>query len=167
MTFIIFSIVIALSLIVCATTVSFLIAYLHGAVVVSTRADIIHRALEIAKVTPKDTLVDLGSGWGNVIHRARTDFGARSIGYEVALIPYLYSLLRGEKVYLRSFKRAHFIHVTVVYLYLSPEVIRSLLPEITQLINHGVRIVSVSFHIPGFTPKKLEKYHRHKIYLYA
>lgn len=167
MVFIIFSIVIALSLIVCATTISFFIAYLHGAVVVSTRAEIIHRALDIAKVTPKDTLIDLGSGWGNVIHCARTKYGARSIGYEIALIPYLYSRIRGERVYLRSFKRANFTDATVVYLYLSPDVLRSLLPDIIQLLKRGVRIVSVSFHIPGLTPKRFEKYHRHKIYLYS
>ena len=160
-------IIVILSVLVCATTLSFFIAYIHGAMVVSTKNDIIRHALTVARVKRRDTLVDFGSGWGNVIHIARTEFGARAIGYEIALIPYLFSRLRGEHVHLCSFIKGDTTHATIVYMYLSPEVLRSLVPQIQLILARGVRIVTISFHIPGITPLRLEKYHRHTIYVYS
>src|SRR5512136_946117 len=49
---------------------------------VPTPDEVVHRMLEMAKVTPQDFVVDLGAGDGRIAIAAAKDFGARSEGIE-------------------------------------------------------------------------------------
>ena len=55
----------------------------RGAAWTPTPQGVVHRMLELAKVTNDDTVVDLGSGDGRIIIAAAREYGAAAIGIEV------------------------------------------------------------------------------------
>lgn len=161
-----FIIVCSLIIIVFGLTFSFVIAYLYGAVVVSSNHKVAQRALTIARLKPGETFIDLGSGWGNIINLAKVHFKANAIGYEISPLPFIYSICKGNKTIFTNLSNADLKHADLVYIYLSPKLIKSIVPLLTSSIDNGTRVLSITFPIPGLIPKKLEKYHRHKIFLY-
>ena len=50
---------------------------------VQTPPLVVRRMLQMAEVTAKDVLWDLGSGDGRIVIAAATQFGARGVGYEI------------------------------------------------------------------------------------
>src|SRR3989339_229728 len=54
----------------------------------------VQRALDLAKIKPNETLYDLGSGDGRIIIEAARAYGAKAIGFEIALLPYIYSYVK-------------------------------------------------------------------------
>jgi hypothetical protein len=58
----------------------------------------IRRMLKLANVKPGETVYDLGAGDGRIVIMAGKEFGAKAIGYEIAILPYLAARV---KYYLR------------------------------------------------------------------
>ncbi len=130
---------------------------------VPTPHELVEKMLDMAKVTPQDVVMDLGSGDGrNVIAAARR--GARAIGVEYN--PEMVALSRRLAEEAGVSERATFIEAdmfeadiskaTVLALFLLPTNLDKLMPKFLAL-KPGTRIVNNTFGMGGWKPDETEK----------
>ncbi len=115
--------------------------------------------LHLARVGPRDYVVDLGSGDGRIVILAARRFGARGLGVEID--PTLVEKSRQAAQAAGVAARAHFREqdlfktdlspATVVTLYLLPEVNLQLRPRLLGL-RAGTRIVSHDWDMAEWEP---------------
>src|SRR5574341_1325621 len=118
--------------------------------------EMVNKMLEVAKVTPADYVIDLGSGDGRTVITAAKR-GARALGIEYN--PDMVALSQrnaakegvGDKA---AFVKADlfesdFSQATVITMFLLPEINLKLRPKILDL-KPGTRIVSNSFTMGGW-----------------
>ncbi len=117
---------------------------------VQTPPLVVRRMLQMADVTSRDLLWDLGSGDGRIVIAAAKQFGARGVGYEIepALILESRGLARQAGVASRAkfmqrdlFELA-FVEPSVVTLYLLPEFNMKLRPLLLSQMRPGSRVIS-------------------------
>lgn len=129
---------------------------------VPTPPELVERMLDLAKVTPQDFVMDLGSGDGrNVIGAARR--GARAVGVEYN--PNMVTLSTANAVAAGVADKATFIEgdmyaadiskANVLALFLLPTNMLQLRQKFLDL-QPGSRIVSNTFGIEGWTPDETE-----------
>ena len=119
---------------------------------VPTTPMILERMLRMAQVTPRDIVVDLGSGDGRIAIAAAKDFGARARGLEYN--PDMVALSKREAIKAGVADRvtfeeadifkADFSNATVVTMYLLPNLNRDLRPIILKM-KPGTRVASHQF----------------------
>ncbi len=119
--------------------------------------------LDLARVTPDDYVIDLGSGDGRTVVAA-AQRGARALGVEYN--PDLVALSRHEAVRAGVVERARFVEgdmyeadvseATVLALFLLTENLSKLSPTF-QALRPGTRIVSNTFTIPGWTAEATDR----------
>jgi hypothetical protein len=123
---------------------------------VPTPPELVDKMLDMAKVTPQDIVIDLGSGDGrNVIAAARR--GARAIGFEFN--PEMVALSRRRAKEAGVTDRATFVEgdmfeadiskATVLALFLLPSNLDKLAPKFLAL-RPGTRIVNNTFNVTGW-----------------
>ena len=123
---------------------------------IASPRDMVDKMLDMARVTPQDYVIDLGSGDGrNVIAAARR--GARAVGVEYN--PELVEVARRAAAAAGVDERATFIEgdmfeadvsrATVVILFLIPDNLRRLDAKFRAL-KPGTRIVSNTYEIGGW-----------------
>ena len=124
---------------------------------VPTPQALVDRMLEIAKVTPKDYVIDLGSGDGRtVITAAKRGVRALGIEYNPDMVELSKRNAAKEGVSDRaSFMKADlfetdFSEATVITMFLLPDINIRLRPKILDL-KPGTRIVSNSFTMGDWT----------------
>lgn len=118
----------------------------------------VKKMLDLAQVTSKDYVIDLGSGDGrNIIAAAKR--GARGLGVEfnpdmvqlsreaaaAAGVSHLASFVQGDMF------EADISQASVMALFLLPDNLRKLTPKFIAL-RPGTRIVSNTYEIPGWSP---------------
>ena len=127
---------------------------------VQTPPLLVRRMLQMAEVTSRDVLWDLGSGDGRIVIAAARDFGARGVGYEIdrALIRESRVLARKARVALKTqflerdlFELA-FSQPSVVTLYLLPEYNAKLKPLLLAQMKPGARVVSHEWDMGDWLP---------------
>lgn len=124
-----------------------------------TQDGLAKRMLQMAKVTPKDIVYDLGAGDGRIAITAAKVFGARAVGieYEQALVEFGQCLAEAEgvadRVELRKgdIFQSDFSDATVVTLYLLQDLNLRLRPTLLDM-RPGTRIVSHSFTMDEWEP---------------
>ena len=130
---------------------------------VPTPYSLVEKMLDLAKVTPQDFVMDLGSGDGrNIIAAAKR--GARAVGVEYN--PDMVELSRRTAAKEGVSDKATFVQgdmyeadisqATVMALFLLPENMRRLTPKFLAL-KPGSRIVANAFGIDGWEPDKTER----------
>jgi hypothetical protein len=133
------------------------------AVWVPTAAALVEKMLDMAKVTPKDFVMDLGSGDGrNVIAAAKR--GARGVGVEYNNdLVILSNRLAAEagvadkaKFVQGDMYAADISQATVLALFLLTENMDRMVPKFLAL-KPGTRIVVNTFGITGWTPDETER----------
>jgi precorrin-6B methylase 2 len=125
---------------------------------VPTPQELVDKMLDMAKVTPNDYVIDLGSGDGRTVITAAKR-GARAVGIEYN--PDMVELSKrnaakeglGDKA---QFMKADlfesdFSHATVITMFLLPSINLKLRPKILDL-KPGTRIVSNSFDMEQWKP---------------
>src|SRR5512145_2989779 len=130
---------------------------------VPTPHTLTEKMLDMAKVTSKDFVIDLGSGDGrNVIAAAKR--GARALGveYEAQLV----SIARKNAQAAGVADKAQFVQAdmfeadisqaTVFALFLLPDNLRRLKPKFEKL-KPGTRIVTNGFEIDGWEAKEIAR----------
>jgi SAM-dependent methyltransferase len=128
---------------------------------VPTPPVLVEKMLDMARVTPKDYVVDLGSGDGrNVIAAAKR--GARALGVEYD--KELLAIARKNAADQGVADKARFVHgdmfeadiskATVLALFLLPDNLKKLRPKFEKL-RPGTRIVTNGFEIDGWKPKSI------------
>jgi precorrin-6B methylase 2 len=129
---------------------------------VATPQDVVDRMLELAAVTKDDVVCDLGCGDGRIVITAARRYGCRAIGYDLDLLRVrearasaarngVAHLVRIEQ---RDVLKADLQDVSVVMLYLGPELNARLIP-LLQKLRPGARIVSHEFPLGALAPAKM------------
>ena len=128
---------------------------------VPTPHTLVEKMLDMARVTPRDYVVDLGSGDGrNVIAAAKRGAHALGIEYDQELL----AVSRRNAATQGVSERARFVHgdmfeadiskATVLALFLLPDNLRKLKPKFERL-RPGTRIVTNGFEIDGWQPREI------------
>ena len=130
---------------------------------VPTTPELIEKMLDVAKVTPKDYVIDLGSGDGRMVIAAAKR-GARAHGVEYN--PDMVALSKKAAAEAGVSDRATFAEgdmfeadisqATVMALFLMPENLRRLTPSFLDL-RPGSRIVVNTLGIPEWQPDLVER----------
>jgi hypothetical protein len=131
-----------------------------GGPYVPTRPEILERMLNLARITQKDVVVDLGSGDGRLVIAAMRAGAKRGIGYEIH--PGLVRLSNwkiqhagyGDKaiVFNKSMWKADLSDVTLVLLYQIPYAMERMKRLLEDGLAPGARVVSHAFKFPGWEP---------------
>lgn len=133
--------------------------------------------LTLVEETGNTHLVDLGSGWGNVVIRLAKDYPERQVyGYELSIIPWLISTLLKKAfhldnltLYRDSFLDARLPNKTTMICYLCPELMDKLAKKLSKENHVGSYLISNTFALPSNTPIKQLKssdFFRSPVYLY-
>lgn len=133
---------------------------------IPTPQDVVDRMLEVAQVTNKDTVFDLGCGDGRVVITAAKKYGARGVGIDIdkdriseskrnARDAGVSSLVRFEQ---GDILNADVSTATVVTLYLVSSANLKLRPLLTKQLQPGARIVSHAFGMGDWSPDKVDKF---------
>ncbi|HWP60908.1 MAG TPA: class I SAM-dependent methyltransferase [Candidatus Acidoferrales bacterium] len=130
---------------------------------VPTPQPVVNKMLDMAKVTPQDYVIDLGSGDGRLVISAAKR-GARALGIEYN--PDMVEFARRRAAEEGVSERATFIkadlfesdfsQATVVTMFLLPSINLKLRPKILDL-KPGTRIVSNSFDMGDWQPDQTGK----------
>ena len=126
---------------------------------VPTPEALVERMLKMARVGPKDYVIDLGSGDGRTVIAAAQKFGARAMGIEYNPEMVDLSIKNAEKVGLGDkvkFIKADifetsFNDATVITMYLLPSLNVKLRPKLLDM-RPGTRIVSHAFTMEDWQP---------------
>lgn len=123
---------------------------------VPTPPSVVAKMIEVANVSERDVVYDLGCGDGRLVIEAAREHGARGVGFD--LDPTRLAEARANAAEagveaLVTFEHADLFEVdlrpaSVVFLYLLPKVNVRLLPKLAQLAP-GSRIVSHDYDIEG------------------
>lgn len=134
----------------------------------------VDRMLLLARVTPNDLVVDLGSGDGKIVITAAKRFGARARGVEFS--PDLVETSRRNARIDGVAERARFVQgdlfetdfrdATVVTLYLLNSINVKLRPKLLEM-RPGTRVVSHVFRMGDWEPDETAKVGASEIYLWV
>lgn len=149
-----------------------LVPALYGLPPISTRRERIHRALKLADLQPGETLYDLGSGHGRVLVMAAGEFGAHAVGIEIGpvqcAVSRVIALWNGVSSKVRveagDFYKADLRKADVIFAYLTSRYASRLQEKFDRELSGGVRIVTVSFDLPGWEPVSFDR--ENLIFLY-
>ena len=131
---------------------------------VPTPMEVVEKMLEVARVTPKDVVYDLGSGDGRIVILAAKKYGAKAVGVELdpklaresaeqvkrENLDSLVTILQ-EDLFQADIKPA-----TVMTLYLLPSVNDRLRPILEETLKPGARVVTHSFPMQGWKASREE-----------
>ena len=140
---------------------------------VPTPDDLVDRMLRMAQTTPKDFVVDLGSGDGRTVIAAAKKFGARSLGieYNADMVDLSTRNAAREGVtanakFIRGdIFETDFAQATVVTMYLLPGLNLKLRPRILDM-KPGTRVVSHQFNMDDWQPDETTNLDGRRAYLW-
>lgn len=144
--------------------------FLKGGPYVPTNWQRVEQMIRIARITPEDHVIDLGSGDGRILLAALQAGAKKAEGYEIhrGLVSLSRWMAKKKKledrltVHCRSFWKADLKNCDVIFLYQLPLSMKLLREKILKEAKPSARIVSNGFCLPGWTPQQKEG----DIYLY-
>src|SRR3990167_8153087 len=126
---------------------------------VPTPPELVEKMLRMARITPEDFVIDLGSGDGRIAIAAAKKFGARSMGVEYN--PDMVALSNREaqrqgvadkvKFVKADIFETDFSQATIITMYLLPDLNLKLQPKILDQ-KPGTRVVSHQFNMGEWQP---------------
>jgi len=141
-----------------------LLTFFFGPPFMPTPMSTIKELIQIANISEKDVVIDLGSGDGRMlIHAARQ--GATAKGWEInpflvlwtRLAVHRYKVGKSVKVHLQNYYKANLSDATIVFLYNLPPHMPKLEQKLQKDLQKGTTIISYKFTLPTFkltaTPK--------------
>ena len=128
---------------------------------VPTPQEVVDKMLAMARVTPKDFLIDLGSGDGRIDVTAAQKFGARGFGVDLNPVRIREAVENAMKngvsdradFYQRNLFETDLNSASVITMYLLPRVNMELRPRLLDL-KPGTRIVSHDFDMDDWKPEE-------------
>ncbi|MCU1327132.1 MAG: putative methylase family (Precursor) [Bryobacterales bacterium] len=142
---------------------------------VATPPEVVDAMLDLAKVSARDTIFDLGCGDGRIVIEAAAKYGARGVGIDLnpdrieearanAAKAGVADLVRFEA---KDLFDADISDATVVALYLLPEANLRLRSRLTTELKPGTRIVSHSFDMGDWKPDQQKLFGGAHLYLWT
>lgn len=127
---------------------------------VQTPQNVVDRMLEVAKVGPRDYVIDLGSGDGRMVITAAKKHGARGFGVDLdrRLVTLANRLAAKAGVanravfYERDIYQTDLSPASVVTIYLLPEVNLMMRPRLLKMLKPGSRVVSHDYDMGEWPP---------------
>ena len=131
-------------------------------VFVPTPNEVVDKMLELATVTPRDIVYDLGCGDGRIVVTAAQRYGARAVGIDIDPQRVLEARANvrkagvGEKVRIieGDLFEANIGDATVVTLYLLTRLNAKLKPKLLKELKPGTRVVSHAFDMGDWEPEQ-------------
>ncbi|TMW63650.1 hypothetical protein Poli38472_002591 [Pythium oligandrum] len=135
---------------------------------------VLAHALDLLQLTADDVLFDLGCGDARMLVHAAMHTHARCVGveYDEQLVSKALTRVQDNAVA----ERVTILHAdattvdvaraTAMFLYLVPQGIKLMLPKLEEAREHGVRIVTYVFSIPGWRVDAVRDFKGTKVYLY-
>lgn len=145
--------------VILGVAVAFAIGGLLGAPYVPIRRRDSAKLVALAGLKPGQTLIDLGSGDGQLLRLAAAQ-GIRAVGYEINPVLVLVSRLvcwryrRLVKIHLANLWQVKLPPADAVYVFLMPRFMERLDRKLEAEIRRPTRVISYVFEIPGRTPLK-------------
>ena len=147
---------------------------------VPTPHDVVEKMLELAGVTKKDLVYDLGCGDGRIVVAAARKYGCRAVGFDIdprRIKESAENVAKNKVGHLVKIEERNIFDVdlsraNVVTMYLLPDVNAKLIPQLRKL-KPGSRIVSHSFALKGIEPDKVVRFEskkdkwKHTVYLWT
>ena len=141
---------------------------------VPTPNDVVNKMLEMAQVTAKDTVYDLGCGDGRIVITAAQRYGCRGVGIDIdperireatenvqkAKVTDKVKFIQGDLF------EADISAATVVTLYLLTELNLKLRPKLMKDLRPGTRVVSHAFSMGDWKPERTEHVNGASVYLW-
>ncbi len=127
---------------------------------VQTPMNVVERMLQMAKVTSRDYVIDLGSGDGRLVLTAAKKYGARGFGVDLDRRLVTLANRNAAKTgiadraafYERDIYETDLTAASVVTTYLLPEVNLMLRPTLLATLKPGTRIVTHDYDMGEWTP---------------
>ena len=140
---------------------------------VPTEEEVVATMLDLAKIQPRDYVIDLGSGDGRIVIEAVRRHGVQALGveYNGELVSLAQCLAEVERVSDKAqFVQADifetdFSAATVLMMYLLPDLNLRLMPTILKM-KPGTRVVSHSFLMGDWAPEERKVGDIHNAYLW-
>ena len=128
---------------------------------VPTPHEVVDKMLAMAKVTPNDYLIDLGSGDGRIVVTAAKKYGARGFGVDLNPVRIREAVENAmqngvsdrAEFYQRNLFETDLSAASVITMYLLPRVNMELRPRLLDL-TPGTRIVSHDFDMDDWKPEE-------------
>lgn len=143
---------------------------------IPTPQPVVEKMLELAKVSKKDLVYDLGCGDGRIIITAAKQHGARGVGIDLNPKRVAESNANAKKAGVENrvkfmvgdLFKTNFSDANVVTLYLLSSVNRELRPQLWRQLKVGSRVVSHAFDMgPEWPPEKVESVQGNTIYYWT
>ncbi len=133
---------------------------------------VIRRMLELAGVTPGQTVIDLGAGDGRIVILAARQFKAKAVGVEIDPVRWMMANvwvlllgLRGKaEVRLGDMRRFPVAGADAVTLCLLQGTNQKLKETLAKSLRPGAKVVSHTFSMSGWTPVAIDT--RYGIFVY-
>jgi len=137
---------------------------IYGTPGTPSRPYLIRAALKLAGLRPDETVYDLGAGDGRVVVLGAREFGARGVGIEIepvhCMVAWLRILLSGTagrvSIRQRNFFEADWADADVIFIYLTPPLLRRLAPHLMLKLRPGSRVVSLYFPFDDWQPTAMD-----------
>ena len=141
---------------------------------VPTPNEVVDKMLELAKVSAKDVVYDLGCGDGRIVITAAQKFGCRSVGIDIdpRRIQEATANAKAAKVTDKvKFVEADLFEsdiseATVVTLYLLTRLNEKLKPKLLKDLRPGTRVVSHAFDMGDWKPEATASVNATTVYLW-
>ncbi|MBP9718592.1 class I SAM-dependent methyltransferase [Candidatus Gracilibacteria bacterium] len=139
-----------------------MIAFISGAPWVPTPIARCKKMVELAKLKEGDKVYDLGCGDGRLVHLAAEDHKADAVGIELSPLVYAMARVRNfflnskSKIVMRDFRRMDYGDAKVVFFYLLPATLKTLIPDFKKKLKPGTKLISYAFSIEGWEPIYIE-----------
>ena len=136
--------------------VPMIIASVTGAPFVGSPKLAVDRILQVANVKKGDRIIDPACGDGRYVVTGAVRYGAKAVGYEMFLFPYLAALIRNAwhrspaTIYLGDGRKADYRNIDVVMCYLLPEPLKKWKLIWEKQLPKGARVISYAFKIDGW-----------------
>ena len=129
---------------------------------------VVEKMLQMARVTKSDVVYDLGCGDGRIVVTAAKKFGARGVGVDIdpdrikdsqdtlskaKLDKNLVEFRLGDALKVKDLEKA-----SVVMLYMLPEFMEKLEPQIKSRLKPGTRVVAHDYPFPNMEPDEVVEF---------
>lgn len=129
---------------------------------------VVEKMLEMARVKKDDVVFDLGCGDGRIVVTAAKKFGSKGVGVDIdpariqdslatmrkaEVSKDLVDIRQGDALKVKDLEKA-----TVIMLYMLPEFMEKLEPQIKKRLKPGTRIVAHDYPFPNIEPDQVVEF---------